>query len=278
MRDLICSSHTISGVLPGGAVISRHSFENRVVAAAEAGYRGLCLHLRDYARERQAGRTDADLERTLRENGMVHVGIEFLTDWFMDGEAGRAAAEYERIAFAAAEAYGASVVNVGSDLQGRGLPFGRLRESFEALCERARGRGMSIALEIVAWSDVPDVGTALGLIHGIPNAGLAIDSWHVFRGGIALEDLARIPPDRILCVQLNDGAGEVAGSLAEDTMCRLLCGEGAFDLAGFIGTLSAIGVSVPFSVEIISPEQAERSLQDAARLSFATARQVWARL
>ena len=95
MRDLICSSHTISGVLPGGHTISRHSFESRVAAVAMAGYQGMYLHFRDYARERQSGRSDAEIDRILRTSGVEPAGIEFLTNWFLDGEAAPGAKECE---------------------------------------------------------------------------------------------------------------------------------------------------------------------------------------
>lgn len=271
MRGLTCSSHTISGVLPGGLTVSRHSFESRVVAMAKAGYQGMYLHFRDYARERQSGRSDADINRILRTNGIEPVGVEFLNDWFLGGEASRSAKECEDTAFAAAQACGARIVNVGPDLHGHGISPARMRERFEALCRRAERHGISIALEIVAWGNVRDVTTALQLIDGIPNAGLVIDSWHVFRAGISFDDLMRIPAERILCIQVNDAAPEAMGPLAEDTLCRRLCGYGAFDLSGFKSAITMTGVTIPFCVEIISREQAERSLNDAAMLSFSTA-------
>jgi sugar phosphate isomerase/epimerase len=56
---------------------------------------------------------------------------------------------------------------------------------------------------------------------------------------------------------------------------RRLCGEGAFDLAGFAAALERAGVRVPFSVEIISPEMAALPFDEAARVSIAGARKVF---
>ncbi|PWK73886.1 sugar phosphate isomerase/epimerase [Aminobacter sp. AP02] len=232
----------------------------------------MCLHFRDYAEQRHAGMSDAELRTVLNINGMKHVSIEFLTDWFMDGEAGEIARRNEAIAFQAANAFGANVLNVGPDLAGRDIPIEIMRERFAALCGRAAIHGIAIALELVAWGNVREVDTALLMIDGVPNAGLVIDSWHIFRANVPLHHLKRIPAERVLCVQVNDAEAEPAGMLATDTMCRKLCGQGAFDLSAFVETLDAMGVQLPLSVEIISPEQSKRDLPEAASVSLASAR------
>ncbi|MBR1218037.1 sugar phosphate isomerase/epimerase [Bradyrhizobium sp. U87765 SZCCT0131] len=270
-RELVCSSHTVSGVTPGGPVTSRHGFDARVAACAAAGYSGMCLHFRDYAEQRAAGYGDEQLREVLARHGMVHLSVEFLSDWFLSDPDAR---RNEAMAFDAARAYRAGLLHVGPDLAGRGVSHEQMRTSFLALCERAARRGIAIALEIVAWGNVRDVDTALALIDGIPNAGLVIDIWHFARGGIPFSELARIPADRILSVQLNDGARELVGLVSEDTLHRKLCGEGVFDLIGFVSALDAAGVKVPLSVEVIGPELASRDLADAAFTSFATTWQV----
>jgi sugar phosphate isomerase/epimerase len=144
---------------------------------------------------------------------------------------------------------------------------------FGALCARAADEGLSIALEIVPWSNVPDVVTALDFMEPA-NAGLVIDCWHIFRGGFALSELKRIPAERVLCVQVNDADAQPSGPLAEDTLRRRLCGDGVFDLVGFAAALDGAGADVPFSVEIISPEIAALPAPEAARMSIAAARRV----
>ncbi|MBB6465240.1 sugar phosphate isomerase/epimerase [Aminobacter lissarensis] len=270
-REYICSSHTVSGVMPGGPVASRHGFGERVEACAAAGFTGMCLHFRDYAEQRARGFGDGELRAILDVHGIKHVSVEFLTDWFMDAEAGLASRRNEETAFRAAAAFGAKVVNVGPDLGERGISLGTMQDKFRDLCSRAAENDFTIALELVAWGNVRDVDTALAIIGDIPNAGLVIDSWHIFRAGVPLGDLGRIPADKVLCVQVNDADEVPAGQLSTETMNRKLCGQGGFDLAGFAATLEATGVSVPFSVEVISPDLAALCLSEAASTSFDTA-------
>lgn len=270
--DLVCSSHTISGVMPGGPVPSRHDFNARVEACAAAGYKGMCLHFRDYRALKRAGHSDEALRRVLQRCGMIHISLEFLVDWFLEGAAADQSRDDEATAYAAAKAYSARILNVGSDFHGRGIPRAVMRARFRELCERAGEHGLSIALEIVPWSDVRNVDTALEMIDGVTNAGLALDSWHVFRGRVPLADIERIPGDRILCVQINDADAVIQGSLAEDTMRRKPCGEGVFDLAGFLSIIRRAGGTAPVSVEIIAPRFAALDTESAARLSFEGAR------
>ncbi|MBA8906753.1 sugar phosphate isomerase/epimerase family protein [Aminobacter ciceronei] len=271
-REYVCSSHTISGVMPGNPVASRHGFAERVEACAAAGYTGMCLHFRDYAEQRARGFGDGELRAILDAHGMKHVSVEFLTDWFMDGEAGLVSRRNEETAFRAAAAFGAKVINVGPDLGERGISLETMQRKFRDLCGQAVEHGLSIALELVAWGNVRDVDTALAIIADIPNAGLVIDSWHVFRADVPLEDLRRIAANRILCVQVNDAGKVPVGQRSAETMNRSLCGQGAFDLSAFAATLDDMGVAAPFSVEVISPELAALGRNEAAKISFDTAR------
>lgn len=255
--------------MPGGPVASRHGLAERLAACAAAGYRGYWLHWRDYLEQRDAGLSDHAMRALFDLHGQQLRGVEFFSDWFVDGDA--AAANAEARSFDAARAIGAETVNVGADFAGRGFSIEHMVERFGALCGRAADRGLRVGLELVAWSDVSDVGTALNFLRP-RNAALVIDAWHIFRGGVPLADLARIPADRVSCIQVSDAAEATYGTLADDTRRRLFCGDGVFDLAAFIKATERF--DVPVSVEIISQEVARLHLAEAARISCETARRL----
>jgi sugar phosphate isomerase/epimerase len=267
MPSIVCSSHTISGVMPGSPKASRHSFADRVTACAEAGFTGMCLHFRDYAEQIAAGASDADLAAILADNGMAENSVEFLRDWF---EPSAMAEANEDLAFRAAACFAAKFISVGADLDERNIPVASMGPQFARLCEKADDRGVAIALEIVAWSNVCDIDSALELLAFSPrnNAGLMVDAWHVFRGGISLSELKRLRAEQILCIQLNDAAQTVMQPLSYDTQNRKFCGEGDLDLGAFLDALAQIGVSAPLSVEVIAPEVAQMPLQDVARRAY----------
>lgn len=272
MRDFMCSSHTVSGVMPGGPTAARHRLDARLAACAAAGYSGYWLHFRDYLEQRAAGFSDGEMRALFDRHGMRHRGVEFLTGWFLPGDDAAAAAE--RAAFDAAAAVGATIVNVGADFQGRGIPRHEMVARFERLCARAADRGLCVALEFVPFSDVPDIRAALDFLSPA-NSGLVVDCWHLFRGETPLADLALIPQGRILCIQVSDADAAPSGPLAEDTLDRLPCGDGAFDLAGFAAAIDRVARDAPVSVEIISPRLAAMGVAEAAAESLRGARAIF---
>jgi sugar phosphate isomerase/epimerase len=278
MTDLICSYYTVSGVSPAAGGASSRPFEDRVRACAEAGYRGVGIHVRDYVALSRSGMTDEDLRSILRDHGMRHVEVEFLLNWFAEGDALEAARRDEATLYHMAETFGARVMFLGGDMTpGRSMPFDELTERFAALCERARDRGVTIGVEPCAWTNIGHVDDALALIEGsgAANAGLFLDVWHLYRRNFDYQQLRNIDSSLIVGVQLDDAAVEVHGELPDDCLDhRLLPGLGAARTVDFLATLAAMDVSIPLSVEVISIEQRARSLELAAQVSFNAARDV----
>ena len=107
---------------------------------------------------------------------------------------------------------------------------------------------------------------------GCSNAGLVLDIWHIVRGDVPFDRIAVIPGGQIVHIELNDAKSEPVGSLAEDTLDhRLLPGQGTFDIPGFLDAVAATGYSGVYGVEILSDEQRQRPLGEAARLAHDTA-------
>ncbi|MEO3388846.1 sugar phosphate isomerase/epimerase family protein [Mesorhizobium sp. CAU 1741] len=260
--------------MPGSPLPTRHGFQSRAAACANAGYDGLCLHLRDYRALRAQGHEDAYLAAVLEQHGLQCMSVEFLLDWFLEGEAAGQARDDEATAYQAARAFGASTLNVGSDFAGRGVPRTTMKTRFRQLSARAMDHGMSVALEIVPWSDAADVDAAMEIVGASANAGLVIDSWHVFRGRVSLSQITQLPGERILDIQINDADAEIRGSLAQDTLYRRPCGTGVFDLKAFLSSVAATGTTAPVSVEIISQEQATMDVEAAAIKSIAGVREL----
>jgi sugar phosphate isomerase/epimerase len=103
------------------------------------------------------------------------------------------------------------------------------------------------------------------------NGGIMIDLWHVVKLGIPYEDVARIPPRFLLGVEINDGTLECPWSLHEDTVNhRKLCGEGEFDVKGFVKRLLDAGYDGPWGIEVLSRELRAEPLEAAAAHAFRT--------
>jgi sugar phosphate isomerase/epimerase len=269
--DLIAAFLTLSG--SPAFKPARFPFAERVASAAAAGFAAIGLDSRDYAACREAGHSDAEMRSVLDDHGIRVAELEFVADWLDEP---RVRQSEERL-YAAADAFGARHINVGTMLPPGALPdFEIVAERFAALCDRAEAHALRVALEFLPWTAIPDAGIAWEIVElaGRVNGGVLVDSWHYFRGAADPGQLRTIPPNRIVVIQFDDADEYAGGDLLEDTMNRRLPGQGAFDLVGFIRLLDSIGVTAPISVEIISPEHQARPVSEAAKMAYDTSRAV----
>lgn len=253
--------------------LGRFPLEERIEAAARAGYAGTGFWLGDLIAWQEQGRDYARLRRHLSDAGQQLVELEFLADWFAIGER-RTRSDAARVElFRAAEALGARHAKVmppflpddpaGADLAGE----------FAALCAQAAEHGLMIGMEMLPFSTLPNLATALEMVAAAnaPNGGLLIDIWHVMRSGGTMADVAQVPGRFIIAAELCDAMMAMQGSITEDTMRhRKLCGEGEFDVPGFIAALGMAGYDGPCGVEILSDDFRQLPLEEAAIRSFDT--------
>jgi sugar phosphate isomerase/epimerase len=250
---------------------SRFDFASRVEAAAKAGFKGIGIWHADLSYTLETS-TLAEMKRVLDANGITHVELEFLTDWFQDGERKQASDRQKKLLFEAAEALEARHVKVG-DFFGEPCPISRLIESFAALCREAAERGTNILFELMPFANVHTLDDAIALVEGASadNGGIILDLWHVVKLGIPFQDLRRIQPRYLLGVELNDGSLGDSPDMRDETINhRRLCGEGEFDVRGFIDVVQDIGFTGPWGIEVLSAELREQPLEQIVRRAYET--------
>jgi len=255
---------------------STEDFQERVSAAAAAGFSGIGLRPRDYAAARAAGATVGDLRAVLDEHGVRVVELEVLHHWAMPGDVGERSRVAEQRFYAMAEALGGRHLMANSELPGSAHDAAA---PFAALCDRAAEHGLLVVIEFLPWTSVPDAGTAweIARIADRPNGGVLVDSWHHFRGAADDAQLLAVPPERNMAVQIDDAAADPVGALYDDTVHnRLLPGQGTFDLVHFVQVLDAHGVRAPYSVEVLSDRQRALPAATAAARAGEATRQVLA--
>ncbi|HEY5844668.1 MAG TPA: hypothetical protein VIU87_24960, partial [Mycobacterium sp.] len=110
----------------------------------------------------------------------------------------------------------------------------------------------------------------------VPNAGLIVDGWHWERAGQGATDLAEVPAERIVSVQLCDVRAEPMEPLrAESLGHRLPPGQGYGDTIGMVRALAEHGVTpAVMTVEVISDELVARGVDVAAHVTADAAREV----
>ncbi len=250
---------------------SPFDFKDRVETAARAGFKGFGIWHADLVHILKK-RSLKEMKRIFDANGIKHVELEFLIDWFLEGERRKISDQVRKELLDAAEALEARHIKVG-DFYREPCPMPRLIEHFAKLCEDAAARGTKILYEFMPFTCINSVDDALALCEGAgaKNGGVILDLWHMVRLGISYKELRRIPLRYLLGVELNDGDLAMPADLHDATVNhRKLCGEGEFDIAGFLACLRDIGYNGPFGIEVLSSELRELPMVELINRAYTT--------
>jgi sugar phosphate isomerase/epimerase len=180
---------------------------------------------------------------------------------------------YEPLVAAASELGARTIVAISADND-----EARATGSFASLCETAGCYGLTVGIEFMPWTPVPDANAAVKLVRnsGSQFGRVLIDSIHVARSRTHLQDLSAIPHEMIGYFHICDAPSAPPESMDACKEAarseRLLPGDGQLDLAGM---LSRLPIDLPISVEVPNT-QCLRALgaEDWARRALAAARRV----
>ena len=248
----------------------------RIEAASSAGFRGFGLLSDDLPAAVTEYRLSG-IKAMLADNGIIHLELEGIPYWWDDGPQRQESDRVRRDLLQAAEALGAGHIKVTPDGDDGPWDRGHWAEKFAELATQAQGVGARVGIEFFPWSNIKTLHDGLQLVDdaGHDAAGVVIDVWHIDRGHTPIADLASVPLDRIIGIELNDADEKVIGTLFADTVHRRrYCGEGAFDLPAMITALRAAGWNGPWGVEILSDEHRALPVEQALRRAAESAQDV----
>jgi sugar phosphate isomerase/epimerase len=260
---------TTAGVFPGVGEISRFDFKDRVEAAAKVGFKGIGIWHTDLEHTLQRW-TLKEMKMILDDNGIRYVELEFLTDWFLTGARKAESDSRKRRLLEASRALHAKHIKIG-DFYNTACPMSRIIEAFAELCEEAEDYGATIAFEFMASAMIDNLKDALTTVEtaAAKNGGLILDMAHVAGLGITYEEISNIPLQYLINLELNDGT--LPGSPRHDpSRVRRFCGEGEFDIKGFIRCANEMGYAGPWAVEVFSEELVGLSLEELNTQAFET--------
>ena len=277
--DLLASYWTLAGDVDpagGGNPYSPFDFRDRVEAISKVGFRGLGLWHTDLYHILES-RSLAEMKQILDDNGIVHLELEFLFDWFhADGSEKKAQSDAEKAKLlGAAEVLGARHLKVG-DFFNQEVAMDQLAGGFAALCEDAADVGTNILFEVMPFAMVDNLADSITMceLADADNGGLMIDTWHIIKMHTPYEELAKTPQRFLLGVELNDGYIDTPEGMdlqTETTQWRAFPGEGEFDMPGFMDAIAATGFNGPYGVEVIRLENRSRSVDELAEIAWRTA-------
>lgn len=262
-HDLLAAQWLLAGQRPqAGAVLCPVPLADRMRHAAAAGFSGIGLSEADLVHN--VGLHGAtEVRAMLDDHGLRHVELEALTDWWLDEDAW--GVSLDRM-LNLGDQIGARIVKATGDFSATPVPLALMTERFGLVAERARSAGMVVALEIIAFSNVADVPSALAVLgkQGGRGTGLMLDCWHFARRGLPIESIAKIPAGWIAGVEISDIGADVMGDIFTETLDhRRLPGAGVYDIAAFLKAVDAAGYAGPVGLEVLSAALRDRPLAEA---------------
>jgi len=153
----------------------------------------------------------------------------------------------------------------------------RIAADFARFCDLASEYGLIAVIEFVAPTSVNSIEQCGRVIAacGKSNAGILVDSLHLFRTGGSVAKLAAMRPELIVNCQLSDGLMSLGAAWQPDMpRNRLQLGDGDFPLRQLVAALPPdvpVAIEVPSESFLSSPLSADdkaRFLMERARKYF----------
>ena len=256
-----------------------HPIDDRISAAATAGFAGIGLFAGQFVQLREGGFSIDRLRDLLDEFDVCLAEIEVLAGWGA-AEPTEDYRAFESVVWELVDAFESRYVQAIGPYEGT---IADAAERFGDVCDRAADHGAVVGLEFLPFTNIVDARDALAIVEaaGRPNGGVCVDIWHHARGAGDLDLIRAIPSELIVGVQMSDGSIEPAMEDYKDDCLRhrVAPGEGEFGAVEFVRTLIDLGVDVPWSLEVCNddawgrPAAAHvRRVADAMRHVLAEAR------
>ena len=260
------------GADPLGEQRCFHDFRVRVETGAKAGFTGMGLWHADLI-EIQKTYSLQEMKRVLDANGIVHVEVEWLLDWYCTDARRKASDETRALLLNAAEVLRARHIKI-ADLGNDCADIPQLTEEFAVLCAQAAERGTKVLFEMLPsqFSRAPSLDHVLSMTRGsgARNGGTMLDNLHLQRCGIAPDEITRkFTSSDLIGVEINDGYLAMPVNFTDSVVNkRLLPGDGEFDIAAFVQAIWSVGYDGPIGVEVLNEYIRKWDLKTAATEAF----------
>ena len=143
-----------------------HDFRLRVEIAAKAGFTAMGFWHADIAETLKRYKF-SEMKQILDGNGITHVELEWLLDWFCTDQRRVASDQTRELLLNAAEQLGARHIKIG-DLGNDCAEVPQLTEEFALLCHQGAERGTNVLFELLpaGFSRAPSLDAVLSICRG----------------------------------------------------------------------------------------------------------------
>ena len=253
-------------------------FEDRVIAAKEAGYDGIGLRAETYVDALNEGLFDEDILAILDKHDMKVTEVEYIVQWAEDNRSYEQKYK-EQMCFHMCELFGVAQINCGLM---ENYSVAHTAQKLKELCHRA-GKYI-IGVEPMPYSGLPNVEKAWAVVKeaDCENAMLILDTWHWMRANqpIDLEVIKDVPAEKVVSIQINDVWDRpYAKSILRDESMhdRLAPGTGIGSTTPWVKMIKEKGIKPnAVGVEVISDAILAKGIKEAAKETFEGTKKVLA--
>lgn len=237
----------------------------KIKVASEAGYAGIELWHDDIDSHVAAGGSLKEIRKAVDDCGLAVPTTIHMKDWFQPaGDAHTAAMDIAKRKLEQAAA-------VGAKFTVSGPPHGKAdrelgKRHYHELLELGQQFGVRPAFEYLGFiQDLKTVDDAIEIVEGSghPNACIVLDPFHCYVGGGGFESISKLNIDQIAVSHFNDAPAQPDPATQRDPD-RVMPGDGAVDLTGYVRTLAATGYAGFLSLELFRPELWEKNPLEVA--------------
>jgi sugar phosphate isomerase/epimerase len=248
--------------------------EDKIRAAAEAGFSGVGLNGVDINKHLSQGHSIGDIVPLLDKYGIPVSEIAFSAEFkYSQGEIREEVFEEARKTFAHASLLGCKVIIIGAAELFETMydDLTHMIRDFGELCQMASDYGLNIALEFQgAGKQINNINITRTILEeaNAPNGGVCLDTYHFYRGGSTIEDLQDLPGEKIILVHLCDAPQKWTGT--GDSWDRPLLGEGVIPVREIVDIIKGKGYQGYFALELLNYALWGKDPSEAARIGKKT--------
>lgn len=253
------------------------SMDDKIGAAAKAGYDAIELWVNDLTDCEKAGKSLEDLGKRIKDLGLEVVNVIGLWNSMPPNEADKAKTDAEiRLKLQQAAKVGARHIAAIPTPDRPDLPVLWAAKRYRELMDMGEELGIVVAIEFVGFlKGIHTLGqaAAIAVEADHPKACIVGDTFHIYRGGSTYKGVTRLQGASFAVCHFNDVPKDPPQFELKDAH-RIYPGDGILPLPQFLRDLWATGFRGPLSLEIFNAEEWKKSPYDVARVGIEKVRAV----
>lgn len=257
------------------------SIDDQLRVAADAGFTGVEIWVRDLQAWMAAGKKPERLRSLAEELGLQIVnGIAFFKWTDTDPKTRRAGLEQATHEMTALLETGCRAVAAPPTGEVTGTSLEQIARNYEALLRVARPLGVEPILEFWGRSPVLHaVRQAAEVLRHVaaegPRPTMLLDLYHMYTGGSPLEEVEALEGEQIGLVHINDYPADPPRERITDAD-RVMPGEGIGPVTEFLKLLERRGFTGPVSIELFRDSYGHETALETAVAAREALERCWA--